>query len=502
MDESKDARTQGHEVDGVFATVEASVCRLVPEASSRRLTWRCGEERMDYEATAAHLDVRDDTGKLEAKMFSLSYVALDGEGRPDATRPVTFAYNGGPGSASVPINFGGIGPVRVETSGTDHLGAGTPVSDNPYTLLRQSDLVFLDAPGTGWSPLSQEADAKALFGVDGDADAFCRAVCEWLEANGRWSSPLYLFGESYGTTRNAVLMRIMGERGIKLTGVVMLSAIWDFAQTLPGNDLYYLGMMPTFAAAAQWYGKAGEDVGPDEWFDRAMDFSEDVLAPALLKGDRLSRDREREVARELSEYIGLPVEYIERRHLRVSLEEVRRELLADEGRSCGRLDMRFSSAAPAYVHSSSAWFAGEDAADDAVDGMWEKAFRSFCRERLGYRGPARYISSNYDRVGTKWDWTHEEPGVDEGVVATPNVAIDIACALRRDPTIKLAVLGGRYDAATPWWNAMHDLSGQFLPAEVKERIEWHRYGCGHMAYVDLPTLRAMSHDLAAFYAKE
>lgn len=503
MDEadSKTAEvTQARPGGGVFATVPAEVAPTVPEPASARLVWQVGEERIDYEATAAHLDVRDDTGRLLAKMFSLSYVALGEGGVPDAARPVTFAFNGGPGSASVPINLGGIGPVRVATDGTRHLPATAPVGDNPHTLLRQSDLVFLDAPGTGWSPLAADADPKALFCVDGDADAFFRAICDWLERNGRWSSPLYLFGESYGTTRNAVLMRLMGERGVKLTGVVMLSAIWDFAQTLPGNDLYYLGMMPTCAAAAQWFGKAGGDVSPDEWFDAAMDFTEDVLAPALLRGDRLPREREHEVAERLSGYLGLPAGFIERRHLRVSLEGVRRELLAEEGRACGRLDMRFSSAAPSYVHSSSAWFAGEDAADDAVDGVWEKAFRAFCSERLGYRGPARYLASNYERIGTAWGWSHVEPGVDEGTVGTPNVAIDIAVALRRDPTIRLAVLGGRYDAATPWWNAVHDLSCQFLPAEVRRNVEWHRYGCGHMAYVDDPTLEAMSADLAAFYA--
>lgn len=502
MDEADAKRAGARSKAGSFATVPAEAGLPLPEPASARLRWQVGEECLDYEATAAHLDVRDDAGRLLARMFSLSYVALGDDGSPDATRPVTFAFNGGPGSASVPIDFGGIGPVRVATDGTHHVAGSAEVGDNPYTLLRQSDLVFLDAPGTGWSPVAEDADTGSLFGVEGDADAFCRAITDWLERNGRWSSPLYLFGESYGTTRNAVLMRLMGERGVKLTGVVMLSAIWDFAQTLPGNDLYYVGMMPTIAAAAQWHGRVGEGVSADEWFDRAMDFAEDELAPALLRGDRLSSAREREVAEGLSGFVGLPAGYLVRRHLRLSLEDARRDLLADEGRVPGRLDMRFTSAAPSYVHSSSAWFAGEDAADDAVDGAWEKAFRSFCRERIGYHGPVRYVSSNYASVGTAWNWRHEEPGVDEGTVGTPNVAIDIACALRRDPTVKLAVLGGRYDAATPWWNAVHDLSCQFLPPEVKRHVEWHRYGCGHMAYVDVPTLRAMSRDLAAFYARE
>ena len=168
-------------------------------------------------------------------MFTLSYVAVDAEGQPNAARPVTFAYNGGPGSASVPINFGGIGPRRVETDGTNHLAASAQVADNPHTLLKDSDLVFLDALGTGWSVVADDCDPTTVFSVDGDADAFARAIMDWLEKNHRWSSPIYLFGESYGTFRNAVLMRLLGEKSVKVTGVVMLSAIWDWVQTLPAR---------------------------------------------------------------------------------------------------------------------------------------------------------------------------------------------------------------------------------------------------------------------------
>ena len=172
-------------------------------------------------------------------MFSLSYVSLAEGDRPDPARPVTFAYNGGPGCASVPINFGGIGPRRVRTDGVSHLAFPVEVEDNPSTLLRQSDLVFLDALGTGWSSVAEGTDTSKVFGVDGDADAFSRAITTWLEKNNRWSSPLYLFGESYGTVRNAVLMRLLGERGIKVVGVTMLSAIFDWVQTIEGEDLYH-----------------------------------------------------------------------------------------------------------------------------------------------------------------------------------------------------------------------------------------------------------------------
>ena len=146
------------------------------------------------------------------------------------------------------------------------------------------------------------------------------------------------------------------------------------------------------------------------------------------------------------------------------------------------------------------WFgAGEDAADDALEGAWARAFRRFCADELGYQGPARYLTNNYDKVNAGWNWGHEEPGL--GEVATPNVSLDIAVALRRNPTCKLAIIGGRYDAATTWWNVVHDMSCQFLSPELKSRVSWYRYGCGHMAYVDEPTLEAMGRDVHEFYEK-
>lgn len=487
-----------------FMSVPAEEAGTCPEPATARLTWHGSKEsageKIEYSCTAAHLDVRADTGRLVGKMFSLTYVALDEAGCASPSRPVTFCYNGGPGCASVPINFGGMGPRRVRTDGVSHLAYPIEVEDNPYTLLRESDLVFLDALGTGFSSLAADADTSKVFGVDGDADAFCRAITTWLEENGRWTSPVYLFGESYGTVRNAVLMRLLGERDVKVAGVTMLSAIFDWVQTLEGEDLYHLGMTPTYAATAHYFGKVGAGEGADKWFDRALEFTDDVLAPALLKGDRLVPEREADIAWRYAELIGLPAEHIRRNHLRVTLDDFRRGVLADDGRVCGRLDTRFSSEAPSSLQTSSEWFAGEDAADDAVESSWTMAFRDFLHRELGYKAPARYISSNYEQVGVNWNWSHREPGKMDST-GCPNVATDIATAMRRNPRMKVAILGGRYDAATPYWNVMHDMSAQFLGDALKGRLEWHRYGCGHMAYVDEPTLRQMSADMEAFYNK-
>lgn len=499
MADIKETTTINHEKADEFRTVAADPRPAVPEAKSAKLSWSGNGQVIDYVVTAGHLDVREDAGALLAQMFSISYVATK-DGQPDPARPVTFAFNGGPGCASVPVNVGGIGPVRVETNGVKHVG-NPKLSDNPYTLLQQSDLVFLDAPGTGWSTLADGVDPKKIFGIDGDASAFARAIQEWLEKNNRWGSPLYLFGESYGTVRNSQLMRLLGEQGVHVSGVVMLSAIFNWVQTLPGEDLYYLGMVPTYAATAQFFGKVGKNHDEDSWFDAAMAFTEDVLAPALLKGDRLSAQDELAVAKQLADYIGLPAQFIAAQHLRVDLETFRAKLLEDEAKIVGRLDTRFTSDAYHPAQASHEFLALEDAALDALDAPWNVALRNFLREEVCYVAPTRYLGSNYMTIGVNWDWNHACAGTD-GKVGAPNVSFDIATALRRSPTTKLAILGGRFDAATTYWNVIHDMSTQFLSDEIKQNIEWHRYGCGHMAYADVPTLVAMYEDLKNFYEKD
>ena len=476
--------------------------REVPPQRSAALTWQAGGARIEYTATAGHLSVTDAAGALAGRMFNVSYVAtqMDGAAVDVQSRPVTFCYNGGPGSSSVPINFGGLGPRRVVTQGCEFVGAHAKVEDNPGTLLRQSDLVFLDALGTGWSFVADGYDAKSVYGVDGDARAFCSAICEWLERNNRWGSPVYLYGESYGTARNAVLMRYLGEAGVVLTGVVMLSAIFDWAQTLPGSDLYYVGLLPSFASTAQFLGLVGQGEDEDAWFDRAALFARDVYAPALFKGDALEGDQLRELAEQVAALTGLPAFFVLSRNCRIELEDFRREVLARQGKMVGRLDMRFAEPALLALQGSSDFFACEDPAADAVENAWYMAFRDFLRREVGYEGPGAYKLSAYNEVGAHWNWMHEAPGVDAGAVTSPNLALDIAVALRRSPTTKLAILGGRYDAATPWWNVEHTLAQLFLPPEIKQAIVFKRYGCGHMAYVDAPTLMQMARDMEEFYA--
>ena len=218
----------------------------IPEAASKHYTWTGKDGKtIDYTGTAEMLTIYSDKGEAMCHQFCLSYVS-DEQDKSD--RPVTFLWNGGPGGSSSMVCIGGQGPVRVPTDGTKHLPNTCPVEDNPYTLLQVSDLVFIDAPGTGYSHVAAGYDPKKVWGVDGDGDAMARTIIAWLNEHNAWDRPHYLYGESYGTTRAAVVYRLLGERGVGVDGVVEQSSILDYAVMLPGNDDYYAGMFPVMAA--------------------------------------------------------------------------------------------------------------------------------------------------------------------------------------------------------------------------------------------------------------
>lgn len=473
---------------------------VAPKPAHADLTWQGPEGPIAYEATVEHIAICADDGTPMAKVFCRSYVAK-GEGADgwfEPTRPVTFCYNGGPGCASVPLDFGGIGPVRARPNGTRHLTTPASLQHNPACLLPLTDLVFIDAPSTGWSFAEPDYKAKRLYGVDGDGDAFCRTIQNWLTLHKRWNAPVFLFGESYGTVRDAVLARLLGEAGVGLRGVVQLSTIYDWASTLTGSDSYYLGMTPTYAAVAQWLGKVGAGMEPNHWFEKACAFVNERLCPAFVMGDRLDGAKEAELAQAMSEFVGLSPSYLAEQHLRVELEDFRRELLKDEGKVLGRLDLRFVGDALPSSQGSTEFIAGEDAADDALEAVWTGAFRALM-DHMGYENTAPYLSTNW-KVNEGWNWTHQVPGA-LGPDPAPNVAFDMAMAMRRNPTMRVCYLGGRYDAATPYWNLIRDLSAQFLPKELKERQEFHLYGAGHMIYVDEEAMAAMTADLKDFYRR-
>lgn len=474
---------------------EAKPAEEMPKAATKAYTWSDGKQQLNYDATAEYLDVREDDGTLIGHMFMLSYVT-DQQDKTD--RPVTFCWNGGPGGSSAMVNIGGLGPRRVPISKVSQLPCPTQPEDNPWSLLPSTDLVYIDALGTGYSKVAPGYDPKKVWGVDGDADAFMRGIAAWLTAHGRWNAPLYLYGESYGTMRNAVLMRLLGEHGIAVTGVIEQSTILDYAYTLSGNDFYYMGMVPVYAATANYFGKAGKGVDQFEWFDKAWQFVDDELGRALVKSDELDPGEEMAIAQKMSELIGLPAEFIQKRHLRIELDTFRKSILADEGLFCGRYDMRFTEAAYMDVQGDNEFFAGEDPSGDAIMTPDQSAWMKLVQE-TGFKGSPNNMLLSM-KVNEEWNWTHQAPGT-MGSPTCPNTAYDMGTALRRNPHCRVLFFGGIHDAATPFWNVKHAMSKMFLPDYLKERIEYHVHENGHMAYEDQPTLEKMAPELAAFYEK-
>ncbi len=473
--------------------------RKHPKAVSTALTWTCGDETLAYTATAGHVNIREDDGTPIGSMFCLTY-ALDGVDDP-ASRPVTFAFNGGPGSASVPINVGGIGPRTVVPNGDRRIGpAPFQIQDNPHTLLRVSDVVFIDAIGTGWSDFAEGVKEERAWGVDKDAECFARFVEAWLQRTGRYNSPLYLFGESYGTTRNAVLCRVLEERGVALNGVVMLSALFDWAPTMPGNDANYVQLFPTYAAIARYFSKGTACAGAsdDDLFRAAADFAEDRLAPALLKGDRLDPAVEDGLAAEMSAFIGLPKALIARRHLRVELTDFRCELLHDEGLVCGRLDGRFTFDEGNFLQTSREGVPEEDPADAGMSAAWAAAWHHVVANEIGYRNHNPYIQGNYEKIGPKWDHRHRSAGALYEANES-NVAYDLAYTMRHNPHLRVLVLGGRYDLATPFLGPIEDLSKMYLSDRVRGNLSYRLYDAGHMIYVNPAAYERMASDVEEFY---
>ena len=479
--------------DATTTTPEPETWDQVPEKATRAYTWHGPDgQTIDFEGTAEMVDIYDDKGELMCHQFCLSYVSDD---QDKSDRPVTFLWNGGPGGSSSMVCIGGQGPFRVPTEGTKHLKNTCPVEDNPYTLLQVSDLVFIDAPGTGYSHVAKGYDPKKVWGVDGDGDAMSRTVIAWLNEHDAWDRPHYLYGESYGTTRAAVVYRLLGERGVGVDGVVEQSTILDYAVMLPGNDDYYAGMFPVMAATAQTFGMAGQGVDPEAWFGQAMDFVNDTYISAITKGANLPEEEMRAVAEQMSHFIGMPVDWILARKLRIDLYEWRAHNQQAKGLTSGRYDTRFTEQAYQPIQGELGFFQAEDPSYDAIQVVYNEVYQKLLRE-MGFKGYPNYCGLNI-QVNEDWNWNHDMPGI--GTAPMPNVAFDIATALRRNPTSNIIFLGGRHDGATPYWNVIHDMAKMYLPDALAQRVHWHESSNGHMLYADTAALEDTTPVLKAFY---
>jgi carboxypeptidase C (cathepsin A) len=434
----------------------------------------------------------------------MSYVAYFRGDKQDAHRPITFLYNGGPGSSTVWLHMGAFGPKRVVTADDSHSPAAPyRLIDNEYTLLDVSDLVFIDAPGTGFGHLRGVDKEKAFYGVDEDAHAFANFIVEFLSQHGRWNSPKYLFGESYGTTRSAALANILQtEKSLDLNGIILLSQILNFdtsadqPQFNPGVDLPYALVLPTYAATAWYHHKLPNQPAALEPLLREVEtFAMTDYLQALAAGSMLSAERKTEIAAKLHAYTGLPAEYIERANLRVNGGEFEKTLMGSDV-TTGRLDTRF--AGPTIDPMSKE--ADYDPQSAAISSAYVSAFNDYVRTTLKFGEHKTYKAEMFD-VDKVWDMLHQPPGSLTKVAGPVNVMPDLAVAMKQNPNLKVQLNGGYYDLATPYFAAVYELHQLPIQSALQANIEMHFYTSGHMVYAHEPDLKALHANVAAFIEK-
>ena len=450
-----------------------------------------GGKPLAYIATAGTVTIRDDEGKPTASMFYVAYTT------GDPRRPVTFLYNGGPGSSSMWLHMGSLAPRRVLTDSPQATHAAPfQMVDNNDSLLDKSDLVFLDAVGAGFSRPLGDTKLSAFWGTDPDIDAFARGMERWLTINRRWNAPKFIFGESYGTTRSAGLSYRLQQDGVQLNGVVLLSSILNYGRRQPGFDQDMVNYIPSYAAAAAYHHRlANPPADLNAFLKDAREFARGPYALALAKGQDLGDAERRDIATKLAGYIGLSPQVILDSDLRISLGRFRKALLRDQRLTLGRYDARFTGVdvdaggeTPEY-----------DPSDAGITGAFVAAFHDYLTRELDYTTDLAYRPTFYSGGGT-WDFSHKTGNLGGGAGTNQaDVALDLSQAMRENPHLLLYSLNGIYDMATPFFGTEYDLGHMQLDSQLRGNVRFAYYPSGHMVYLNPDALKAMKADLARFY---
>jgi carboxypeptidase C (cathepsin A) len=446
--------------------------------------------RMRYAATIGETILRGEDGTPKAAVVTTSYVRQP----RDPSRPVTFLFNGGPGSGSVWLQMGAFGPKRVAipSDARDDGAPPYPILDNPDSVLDVTDLVFIDPPGTGFSRLIGKTDPKEFYGVTQDAKAVAEVIRRWLGDNGRWNSPKYLGGESYGTTRAAAVVNQLEAstyNDVALNGVILISTVLDFGagSDAAGNELSFVTNLPTMAATALFHGKA-QAPSVEQFVDEARRWAIGPYASALLQGQRLPAERRAEIRRELARFTGLSETYLEQADLRVSPGRFYKELLRDRGLTVGRLDGRYTG----RDYDNAGETPDNDPSFYGIDAGYTAAVNAWSRGALGFATDREYQS--IAGLGREWDW--RIGGRDEN--AYLNVTPYLGKALRENSGMRIFVAQGYYDFATPFFAAEYALTRTGIP---QDRVDYHYYHSGHMMYVRDEDRAKLSRDLRGFIAR-
>ncbi|MCG2839836.1 peptidase S10 [Sandaracinobacter sp. RS1-74] len=446
-----------------------------------------GGKAISYTATTGETYLTDEKGKPTAAIFSTAYVK---DGR-EPGRPITFLYNGGPGSGSLWLHMGAFGPKRVvvPNDGRDDGAPPYPIVANPHSLLDVTDIVFIDPVGTGFSRALGETDPKIFWGVTADAKSINQFIRRWLDANDRWNSPKYIGGESYGTTRTAALVRELegSYNDVGLNGLILISTVLDFAlgSEAEGNELVHVTNLPSMAATAWYHGKVPDR--PENlpaFVEEARQWAIGPYLTALAKGQKLPAAERAQIRAQLARYTGLSEAFLERADLRVVPGRFYKELLRDRGLTVGRLDARYTG----KDYDSAGEKPDNDPSFYGIDAAYTAAMNAYAREELKFSPPRDYVS-----IGGVRDWDWRIGGRDAN--AYLNVAPYIGRALRENSGLRVFVGQGWYDFATPFFAAEYSLSRTGIP---QDRIRYEYYDSGHMMYVREADLVKLSNDVRSF----
>jgi len=450
-----------------------------------------GGRTLRYTATAGMMPLKNtDTGEVEAHIFYIAYT-LDGQAAE--RRPLTFSFNGGPGSASVWLHLGAIGPKRVRMQPEGMMPAPPyQLVDNEYTWLDQTDLVFIDPVGTGYSRAVKRDQTKKFLGLRGDIESVGEFIRLYLGRSERWASPLFLVGESYGTTRAAGLSGYLVERGIAFNGIMLISSILNFQTTdsAPGNDLPFVLFLPTYACAAWYHKKQPPDLEQDFAKMRAeVEQWTASYAAALGKGDRLTEQERQDTIDHLARYTGLNKNYIDLSNLRIEEGHFTKELLRDQRQTIGRLDSRFTGPSRSGVAEAASY----DPSMSAIRPPYTAMFNQYVRTELGYKSDLEYYILGGGFRFDEWDW-----GVERG--GFPDTAQSLKDAFDKNPFMKLFVGSGYYDLATPYFATQYTLNHMGLDPGQHGRVKLGYYPAGHMMYIQDQSLGELKRDVSTFMA--
>ena len=464
-----------------------------PAVTHRRMT--LGGKPLAYTATASTIDLKNAKDEAVARMFSVAYTA---DGADPSQRPVTFCFNGGPGSSSLWLHMGSFGPMRVETpDAAPAAPAPYRLVENGQSLLDRTDLVFVDAVGTGFSRIVGKGEGKDFYGTDQDVAAFAQFIERWVSANNRWNSPKFLLGESYGTTRGAALLAYLERHGIAFNGAIFISSYlnaWDDFNGPPfSNDRAYELYLPTMAATA-WYHKRLDPMPADlaPFLDEVRAFALGDYARALAQGSRLDAAARAQITAKLHRYTGLPEAYILQANLRIDPNRFEKELLRGERRTIGRLDARYRG----IDHDAAGETPEFDAASAAFMGAFTATANAYLRGTLGYKTDDLYKPTNYEEVGKDWDDRHR---TDSGRAPMPDVAEDLRLVMSMNPHLRIFSANGYFDFATPFFETEFTLGHMGLDPSLERNVVFGYYPSGHMIYLNEPSLAKLKTDLAKFY---